>query len=455
VTRVDLWKWLYPGMGVKRWLLVMAAGVLLVSAGFTLIVDVDLLGAVERGLARGVGRLAGSLTPLAVPAAALAVIASGAACIVVGLRQTIRSLLDVVLPGHIDSLANLVYRRHYLKRGPRVVAIGGGTGLSTLLRGVKGFTSNITAIVTVADDGGSSGRLRVELGMPPPGDVRNTLVALADTESLMERLFQYRFQVGEGLKGHSFGNLFIAAMTEITGDFEQAVRESSKVLAVRGQVLPATLQPVVLAAEYADGSRTRGESQLPRAGKRIRRVALEPPDVQPLAEAVRAIREADVIVLGPGSLYTSILPNLLVPGIADAIRRSEAMRVYVCNVMTQPGETDGYAASDHVRALLDHAGPGIVDYVLLNSGRVPPGLAEKYRQQGAYPVVADLPAIRALGLVPISRPLISATDLARHDSEKLALALRDLWEAHRAAHGQTRKAWMARLWPAWARRHGG
>src|SRR5690606_27960310 len=215
------------------------------------------------------------------------------------------------------------------------------------------------------------------------------------------------------------------------------------------------LQPVVLAAEYADGSRTRGESQLPRAGKRIRRVALEPPDVQPLAEAVRAIREADVIVLGPGSLYTSILPNLLVPGIADAIRRARAMRVYVCNVMTQPGETDGYQASDHLRAIIEHAGPGIVDYVILNSGRVPHALAEKYRREGAYPVVNDLPAIEALGVVPVARSLISHADVARHDPERLAMAVRDLWETHRAARGSASKAWVARLLPAWVRRMGG
>lgn len=451
---MDACKWLYPGMGVKRWLLVMALGVLLVSAGFTLIMEMDVLGAVERELASWVGRLVGSL-PQAAPFAGLAVVACGVGLIVLGLRQTIRALLDVVLPGHVGSLASLVYRRQHLRKGPRVVAIGGGTGLSTLLRGVKGLTSNITAIVTMADDGGSSGRLRLEMGVPPPGDVRNTLVALADTESLMERLFQYRFQVGEGLKGHSFGNLFIAAMTAITGDFEQAVRESSKVLAVRGQVLPATVQPVTLVAEFADGSRIAGESRLPQAGKPIRRVALDPPYVQPLAEAVRAIREADVIVLGPGSLYTSILPNLLVQGIADALRQSRAMRVYVCNVMTQPGETDGYGAADHVRALLDHAGPGLIDYVLINSGRVQHALAERYRREGALPVAADLPALRALGVVPVARSLISTSDLARHDADKLALAVRDLWETHRAAQGQAPRAWMARLWPAWARRDGG
>lgn len=452
---MDAWKWLYPGMGVKRWLLLMAVGVLLVSAGFTLIVDVDLLGAVERSIARGVGRLAGFFHPAAVPAVGILVMAAGVLLIVLGLRRMIRSLLDVVLPDNVDSLANLVYRRQHLRRGPKIVAIGGGTGLSTLLRGLKGITSNITAIVTVADDGGSSGRLREEMGVPPPGDVRNTLVALADTEPLMERLFQYRFQTGEGLKGHSFGNLFIAAMTEITGDFEQAVRESSKVLAVRGQVLPATVQSVSLAAEYDDGTRLVGESRLPQRGKRIRRVALEPPNVRPVAEAVRAIRDADVIILGPGSLYTSILPNLLVPGIAEAIRRAQAMRVYVCNVMTQPGETDGYQASDHVRAILEHAGPGIIDYVILNSGRVPHALAEKYRREGAYPVVNDMPALHALGVVPMTRSLMSHADVARHDPERLALAVRDLWEMHRAARGQASKVWMARLWPAWARRNGG
>jgi len=452
---VDAWKWLYPGMGVKRWLLLLAAGVLLVSAGFILIVDVDPLGAVGRGIARWIGETARLFPQAPGTAVGLMVLAAGIVLIVVGLRQMLRSLLAVVLPDTVDSLASLVYRRQALRRGPRIVAVGGGTGLSTLLRGVKGLTSNITAIVTVADDGGSSGRLREEMGVPPPGDLRNTLVALADTEPLMERLFQYRFQAGEGLKGHSFGNLFIAAMTEITGDFEQAVRASSKVLAVRGQVLPATVQPVALAAEYEDGSRLVGESRLPQKGKRIRRVSLEPADVRPVPEAIRAILEADVIILGPGSLYTSILPNLLVPGIADAIRRSRAMRVYVCNVMTQPGETDGYRASDHVQALLDHAGPGIIDYVVLNGGRVPPGLAEKYRREGQFPVAADLPALQALGVVPVTRALISHADMARHEPERLAAAVRDLWETHRAAQGQPARAWMARLLPAWARRNGG
>ncbi|MBO8141761.1 MAG: YvcK family protein [Firmicutes bacterium] len=320
-----------------------------------------------------------------------------------------------------------------MRRGPRVVAIGGGTGLSTLLRGLKTVTSNITAIVTVADDGGSSGRLRAEMGMPPPGDVRNTLVALADTEPLMERLFQYRFDTGSGLKGHSFGNLFLAAMTAITGDFERAVRESSKVLAVRGQVLPSTLESVTLVAEFADGTRARGESQVAQTGKRIRRVYLSPPDARPLADALRALREADIVILGPGSLYTSVLPNLLVPGIAETIGNSRAMRVYVCNVMSQPGETDGYRASDHVRALLEHAGSGIVDYVLMNSGRVPSNVEEKYRREGAHPVQADVQAVRDLGVVPVCRYLLSHSDFARHDPHRLAAAIRDMWETHRAA----------------------
>ncbi|NLA58866.1 MAG: YvcK family protein [Firmicutes bacterium] len=305
-------------------------------------------------------------------------------------------------------------------REPAVVVIGGGTGLSTMLRGLKLKTGRITAIVTVADDGGSSGRIRSELGIPPPGDIRNTLVALANTEPLMEQLFQYRFNWGEGLEGHSFGNLFIAAMTDITGDFEEAIRTSSQVLAVRGEVLPSTLSSVTLRAEYDDGSTTTGESLIPQPGKRIRRVFLEPEHCKPLEEAITAINNADAIVLGPGSLYTSVLPNLLVPEIREAIRKSTAPKIYICNVMTQPGETDGYKASNHVEALLNHVGPGLIDYVIVNTAAVPEHLLERYRREGAVPVEPDVAEVAALGVTPITAEVISMTNLVRHDPEKLA-----------------------------------
>src|SRR5690606_25428060 len=277
-------------------------------------------------------------------------VAAGLALTALAFRQTVRSLVTALSPETLPRLAEVVYERRHLQKGPRVVVLGGGTGLTSLLRGLKAHTGNITAIVTVADDGGSSGKLRDHLGIPPPGDLRNTLVALAAAEPLMQRLFQYRFP-DKALSGHSFGNLFIAAMTGVTGDFEQAIQASSRVLAIQGRVVPATFENVQLGAAFADGAQIIGESKIPAVRKRIERVFLDPPGPRPAAGALEAIEAADMIVLGPGSLYTSILPNLLVDGIADAIRRSSAVKIFVCNVMTQPGETDGYSAADHVKAV--------------------------------------------------------------------------------------------------------
>jgi uncharacterized cofD-like protein len=321
-----------------------------------------------------------------------------------------------------------VYRHRQRERGPKVVAIGGGTGLSTLLRGLKEHTSNITAIVTVADDGGSSGRLRRELGVLPPGDFRNCIAALAQSELLTTQLFQYRFTEGQGLDGHSFGNLFIAAMAAVTGSFESALVESSRVLAVQGRILPSTLQDVILMAdlrEEVEGrlNRVAGESSITKTGGTIERVYLEPVDVRPYPEAIRAILDADLIVLGPGSLYTSIMPNLLVRDILQAIRSSRARKIYVCNVATQHGETDGYSAADHVAAILRHVGAGIVDVVLANNqhdvdfSAAPPGVGELVSLgdvQNARLVKADV--------VDIAHPW-------RHDSVKLARVVMDVYQA--------------------------
>lgn len=315
-----------------------------------------------------------------------------------------------------------VWSLRNLEVGPRIVAIGGGTGLSTLLRGLKEYTSNITAIVTVADDGGSSGRLRREMGVLPPGDIRNCLVALADAESLMQQLFQYRFgdDGPPGLAGHNFGNLFIATMSEVTGDFELAIKESSRVLAVRGQVLPSTLSQVVLVAELEDGSSVKGESMISKCFRRIRRIRLEPEDVEPLPEALDAIRAADMIVLGPGSLYTSVLPNIMVKGIRDAIKEVAALKVYVSNVMTQPGETDHFTARDHVSAICEHIGPGVLDYAVVNVGIIPLHLLEKYRLEGAEPVLPDVDAISSMGIRVIEGDFVCQNHVVRHDPLKLA-----------------------------------
>jgi uncharacterized cofD-like protein len=262
--------------------------------------------------------------------------------------------------------------------------------------------------------------LRKDFGIIPPGDLRNCLVALADTEPLMEKLFQHRFGGSGELAGHSFGNLFIAAMTEIVGDVELALKESSKVLAVRGQVLPSSTEPILLVAEMTDGTLVQGESQIPLSGKKIKKVSISPENVMPVKGAIEAIREADACILGPGSLYTSVIPNLLVNGVGDMLRESDAVKIYICNVMTQPGETDGYSASDHIKAIIDHAGPGCIDMVVVNVQEVAPELREFYAQRGAHPVVPDIDIIEALGVKVVKANLISETNLVRHDPARLS-----------------------------------
>ncbi|MCM3004518.1 gluconeogenesis factor YvcK family protein [Priestia koreensis] len=310
---------------------------------------------------------------------------------------------------------------------PKVVVIGGGTGLSVLLRGLKNYPIDITAIVTVADDGGSSGRLRDELEIPAPGDIRNVLTALSDVEPLVEELFQHRFETGNELTGHSVGNLFLAAMTSITGDFMHAIREMSKVLNVRGKVIPSANRSVVLHAEMEDGTIITGESKIPEANKQIKRVFLSPPDIKPLAETLKAIRRADLIVFGPGSLYTSILPNLLVPKIGEELCKSDAKKVYVCNIMTQAGETSNYTAADHIKALYDHLPEPFLTSVIVNSAPVPNIVKRKYEEENATPVELDEEELKKLGLEVIAEHIVQYDGhIIRHDTKKVALLLLDL-----------------------------
>lgn len=306
------------------------------------------------------------------------------------------------------------------ERKPRVVVIGGGTGLSVMLRGLKEQPLDITAIVTVADDGGSSGILRSELHMPPPGDIRNVLIALADAEPMLSQMLQYRFPVGTGLAGHSLGNLMLAAMREITGDFVTGVRELSRVLAVRGRVLPASANAIVLKAEMSDGTIVEGESKIPKARGVIKRVFIEPADASPLQEAIEALQEADAILVGPGSLYTSILPNLLVPRIAQTIMKSQAVKIFICNVMTQPGETDDYTVSDHLNAVRFHVGEDLFDYVIVNNGEIPPQVQHKYAEKGAKAVHLDLDEVTRKGYRVIADRLVLFRTYLRHDAEKLS-----------------------------------
>lgn len=303
---------------------------------------------------------------------------------------------------------------------PRIVVIGGGTGLSVMLRGLKEKPLDITAIVTVADDGGSSGILRNELQMPPPGDIRSVLIALADVEPLLSDMLKYRFSSGTGLAGHSLGNLMLAAMTDISGDFVSGVRMLSKVLAVRGRVLPAAGEAIVLKGETVDGTIIVGESNIPKAGKAIKRVFIEPADVEPLEEAVEAIREADAILIGPGSLYTSIIPNLLVPKLAQAIVESEAVKMFVCNVMTQPGETDNYSVSDHLQAVHAHVGHHLFDYVIVNDGEIPEQVQMKYAEKGAKAVHLDLEEVKRRGYEVIADKLVLFRTYLRHDAARLS-----------------------------------
>lgn len=316
-----------------------------------------------------------------------------------------------------------------MNREHRVVALGGGTGLPVVLQALKPGRGprepdvcDVTAIVTVTDDGGSSGRLRREMGAIPPGDLRNCLVALSDAPEVLRRLFQHRFSQGE-LEGHSFGNLFITALAEVTGDFARAVRSLHEILAIRGSIFPSTEESVQLVAQFEDGSSVRGEEAIPKARRRIHRVSLDPPGCSAPPEACEAIRLADAVVLGPGSLYTSVLPNLLVRPIARALQSSPARKVYVANLATQPGETDGYAASHHVQALFDHVGRGACDTVVLNSRPLPPALVAAYRREGAAPLEADTHRLEALGLEVVQADLLADGPVARHDPDKLRQAL--------------------------------
>ncbi len=321
------------------------------------------------------------------------------------------------------------------KREPRIAAIGGGHGLSAMLRGLKRYTKHITAIVTVADDGGGSGMLREDLGMLPPGDIRNCIMALANTEPTMERLLNYRFTEGS-LSGQSFGNLFLAAMNGISGSFDEAVQRMGEVLAITGSVLPVTNQNVYLEAEFDNGSRTLGESKIFYAKKindcRIRQVRLVPEHPQALQDSIDAIRQADIIVIGPGSLYTSIIPNFLVDGISEAIRSSGAVREYILNIMTQDGETDGYTGEDHVRALLEHAGGDVIDVCIANNAPVPEKWLAPYRQEGVGPIEVDRAGIEALGVAVREFPLCRPGRYIRHDADALSRAILSVWREFEA-----------------------
>lgn len=417
LTKYQWRKLMFPGL--KRWVLIILVGITVIVYGVFLLLGYHPVH-VTSVLLKEMLEEAANILPYRI--SGIIVIVCGGLVVFIAAFKMMLSVVHAYTGQDRESIPDVLYRKRHLDKGPKVAVIGGGTGLSNLLKGLKRYTNNITAIVTVGDDGGSSGRLRQELGVLPPGDIRNCITALADEEKLVTELFRYRFEHGEGLEGHSFGNLFISAVCAITnGDMLEATRVASRVLNSCGQVLPSSLTGMTLVAEMADGSTIKGESQIPKADGKIARVHCEPNCPAACAEALEAILDADLIILGPGSLYTSIIPNLLIQGIPEAIRNSSADKIYVCNVMTQKGETTDYSVSDHVEALLNHSGTPcdqgfkLVEAVLINDQL--PSVDSNYP---ARPVRFDPERLKEFGVFPVRRPLVSQNAAGHHDPEKLA-----------------------------------
>jgi uncharacterized cofD-like protein len=404
-------KWFYPGMGVKRWLILSFMGIILVVAGGQFLAG-------PTTLFRAVGILYMFL---------------GIIIIAFSIKQIIFTFISVVLPEREEELVDLVYQKKHLERGLKIVTIGGGTGLSTLLQGLKEYTSNLTAVVTVADEGGSSGKLRQDFDILPPGDIRNCLVALADTSPLMEDLFQYRFEGESAFSGHSFGNIFILALSRVTNGFEKAVQAASKILAIRGRVVPSSLDKIRLVAELEDGSIALGEEKITKRSNNspIKKLSLKPLHCEPTASAIEAIKDADAIILGPGSLYTSIIPNLLIGSISETINNSSAIKIYVCNVMTQRGESDNYKATGHIKALYGNTELRRINYSIINNSTISKVLAERYAAEGSYQVEADISGIKKLGITPIEESFIAVggqekKEYLRHNPRRLAKTIMDI-----------------------------
>ncbi len=410
-------QWLKPGIKVKRWIALGVMGILFI-----------VFAAVEFFNRKYVN--------VNYKCFYVFLILAGITILYISITQGIRVIILLINKGYLNvsinstKLENLIYEKRLLVKGPKVVAIGGGTGLSTMLRGLKYYTSNITAIVTVGDDGGGSGTLREQLGILPPGDIRNCILALADTEPLMEELLQYRFKEGN-LKNQSFGNLFLAAMDGISNNFEEAVKKMSSVLAVGGRVLPVTLEDMTLKAKLKNGNVICGESNIPseviKQSSAIERLFIQPSGAKALDEAVEAILDADAVILGPGSLYTSVIPNLLVKGISEALKDTNAIKIYISNIMTQEGETDDYEVADHIKAIFSHAGEGIVDYVATNTQKINDSIKDKYREKNSKPVKVYEKNIIDLGVKIVEGNFITIkSGLIRHDPDKLAKFLMEV-----------------------------
>lgn len=428
--------WMLPGYEIKRWLLMFAVGFSLVVLGVAILSNlqpVTFILNIIKSLA--------TLAPSHVTGSALLVL--GVSLLVFGYLRT-RKTMNTVMGenGWVTKFMDDLYKNNKLARGPKIVAIGGGTGLSTLLRGLKTYTNNITAIVTVGDDGGSSGILREDHGIIPPGDIRNCIAALASEEELMTSLFQYRFKSGGGLGGHSFGNLFLTAMSAVTGDMLSAIRTSSNVLNIRGRVLPSTLEPITLIAEMEDGSLIRGESQIPEAKGKIKRLFCEPFNAKPTDEAIEAILQADVIILGPGSLFTSVIPNLLLKEIREAMQaNTHAPKIYVANIVTQPGETDDMSLSQHVEAIEAHADHLFQFDMVVASSALPEHLVARYERYESPPVTLDTERLRIRGTEVLLRPIVAeitaGNKTLRHNPHKVARVVVSWLRKYQRQHRRT------------------
>ena len=415
-------QWLWPGLELKRWWFLQTLGYVVTIFGLI----ITLITFINQNANWNMANVIASLIYI-FDQETFILLVLGIVSVTIGLLLIFQAQLRItktftrlISPETTTGeMREKLYLRRHRERGPKIVVIGGGSGLATLLRGLKAYSTNLTAIVTVADDGGSSGRLREELGIIPPGDIRNCLVAMSETETLLTDLFNYRFTEGNGLSGHNFGNLFLAAMAAVShGDFCEAINGASKVLAVHGSVIPATLDNVSLVAEFDDGSIIRGESHIGRSSRRISKLSVDPINVQALPEALQAIREADAIIIGPGSLYTSIIPNLRIHGIVEELKRTPALKLYICNVLTQPGETTGLSAADHYEALISHSAPKIIDYMLVNTKEIE--LPEEYQIEGGRPVVVDFDRLDELPIRIVEGDFIQLGNLIRHDADALA-----------------------------------
>lgn len=427
----SLKKWLAPGMNVKRWILLIIFGFGLIGVSLLAIVDFSNLGFIKRWIIDflidvfGKNRL---YTPSWYSVLIGTMVLIGSFTVVVyGIRQLISSIITSLMPEHEKEVADIVREYRFRSKMLNIVIIGGGTGIFPFLQALKELPFTTSAIVTVSDSGGSSGKLRQEYSIPAPGDIRRALIALSEQKSsFLEKLFNYRFTEGS-LSGHNIGNLMIAGLTEMTGDFSESIYQLSKILAVKGNVIPFTLENLTLCAEFDDNTVVSGEAEIRKAKKRIQRIFFDPPYCKPLIRVIEAIDKADVILIGPGSLYTSILPSLIITPISDIIDRSDALKIYSVNLMTEVGETDNYKVSRHITALKDNTGYNVANYVLLNNGKISESALEKYAKYDSIPVENDVEAVRNMGITPLFYDLVEENDdFVRHSSVKVKQAIIDI-----------------------------